>query len=293
MARKEKGQIEVRRTSMPMIMVAATLLLASGVALAATITCEGGGFCEDTDQGDFLSGDSEGDVGNDTIAGGAGADTILDGFGKNTLSGGDGNDDILGNGQLSGGDGNDYLGTPNSGSSSTASGGDGLDVISSREESDILCGGKSVDLVKGGKGNDTSSGDESGDFVWPQEGTDKSSGGGGDDVLIDSTFVSILKSGDEAARGSGVRVSRQVRRLLLKTFGPLATRTIEVSNGDASKDIFSAGGGNDRLFVDSVPTSTDIVSCGSGRDTVTADSKDVVANDCEKVLKRTIPLRLR
>ena len=49
------------------------------------------------------------------------------------------------------------------------------------------------------------------------------------------------------------------------------------------KDILSSGEGNDVLNVANKPAGKDIVTCGSGFDRVLADSKDVVAPDCEKV----------
>jgi Ca2+-binding RTX toxin-like protein len=49
------------------------------------------------------------------------------------------------------------------------------------------------------------------------------------------------------------------------------------------KDTLSAGAGNDVIDVLNEPAGKDIVSCGGGFDRVLADSKDVVAPDCEKV----------
>ena len=55
--------------------------------------------------------------------------------------------------------------------------------------------------------------------------------------------------------------------------------------GEGSKDdLLSGGEGDDILIGDHVPAVKDIVSCGGGFDRVVADSKDVVADDCEKVL---------
>jgi hypothetical protein len=49
------------------------------------------------------------------------------------------------------------------------------------------------------------------------------------------------------------------------------------------KDTLSGGGGNDVFSVDNDPAGIDIVRCGGGFDWVFADSKDVVASNCEKV----------
>jgi hypothetical protein len=53
---------------------------------------------------------------------------------------------------------------------------------------------------------------------------------------------------------------------------------------ESSKDdLLSGGEGGDILIGDHFPAVKDIVSCGGGFDRVMADSKDVVAEDCEKV----------
>jgi len=49
------------------------------------------------------------------------------------------------------------------------------------------------------------------------------------------------------------------------------------------KDVLSAGDGDDVVFVDNATPAKDLVSCGGGFDRVGADSKDVVAVDCEQV----------
>jgi hypothetical protein len=46
-------------------------------------------------------------------------------------------------------------------------------------------------------------------------------------------------------------------------------------------------GGNDVLAVDNKPATRDILTCGGGFDRVAADTKDMVAADCEKVVIRT------
>jgi Ca2+-binding RTX toxin-like protein len=53
---------------------------------------------------------------------------------------------------------------------------------------------------------------------------------------------------------------------------------------ETATDVLSAGDGEDVVFVDNRTPARDIVSCGGGFDRVGADSKDVVAPDCEKVL---------
>jgi hypothetical protein len=43
-------------------------------------------------------------------------------------------------------------------------------------------------------------------------------------------------------------------------------------------------GGNDVLAVDNKPAARDVLTCGGGFDRVAADTKDVVAADCEEVV---------
>ena len=51
---------------------------------------------------------------------------------------------------------------------------------------------------------------------------------------------------------------------------------------ELSKDNFSGGPGNDVIDVLHYRSARDLVVCGSGFDLVGANSKDVVAPDCEK-----------
>ena len=66
------------------------MLLACGVALAATIDC-GGGDCVGTSSGDTVNGDP---AGNDAVYGGRGDDAVNRGDGDELLVGDKGNDTI-------------------------------------------------------------------------------------------------------------------------------------------------------------------------------------------------------
>ena len=54
------------------------------------------------------------------------------------------------------------------------------------------------------------------------------------------------------------------------------------------KDILSGGDGADVIIVTNKPAGKDVVSCGRGFDRVLADRKDVVAPDCEKVVRDSL-----
>jgi len=51
----------------------------------------------------------------------------------------------------------------------------------------------------------------------------------------------------------------------------------------AKDDVLSGADGDDIIVADHVPAVKDVVSCGGGFERVVADSKDVVADDCERV----------
>ncbi len=98
-----------RWTVFLLIAMGTTLTLATGVALAATVKCDGGWYCWGTDYGETLSGTSSdefiyGLYGDDKIYGYRGADTLdgdkdqgdasLDGDDK--VYGGPGDDTLYG-----------------------------------------------------------------------------------------------------------------------------------------------------------------------------------------------------
>jgi Ca2+-binding RTX toxin-like protein len=58
----------------------------------------------------------------------------------------------------------------------------------------------------------------------------------------------------------------------------------DVVLGGRSSDSILGGPGNDWVAPLNDPAYADVLTCGSGFDRVLADSKDVVAADCEKVL---------
>src|SRR5215216_1347018 len=90
----------MRKTLLLLTTMALALLVAGGVALAATVTCQVGVTCNGTTSADTITGTTS----NDTIKGLAGNDTIsaLDGIDKidggpnnDTMDGGAGNDTYL------------------------------------------------------------------------------------------------------------------------------------------------------------------------------------------------------
>jgi Ca2+-binding RTX toxin-like protein len=113
---------------------------------------------------------------------------------------------------------------------------------------DTLLGGSGKDVVNGGNLQKPFGGDKT---LVGGEGNDAVQGGLGSDNLV-------AQEGDDFMLG-----------------GEFATPPV--------KDTLSAGAGKDVIDVLNEPAGKDVVSCGGGLDRVLADSKDVVAPDCEKV----------
>jgi Ca2+-binding RTX toxin-like protein len=179
-----------------------------------------------------------------------GPDTLKGTNGADNLSGKGGQDDLFGLGgsdNLDGGEGKDWV----LGGNERRPGGGDKNLVRGPGNDGVL-GGRGSDNMLGGTGNDN---------VFGFTGSDSTVGGEGRD-LVDGFTGSDRMLG----QGGGDWI----------VDGPL---------DEASKnDVLSGGEGDDILFGDHVPAVKDIVSCGGGFDRAVVDSKDVVANDCEKVL---------
>ena len=144
------------------------MLLASGVAFAATVYCPtdpDGDVCNGTEEADVLVGrDPEMDTifgdggddkadgygGNDTIVGEAGNDTLYGGEGQDTMGGSTGADSVYGGDDfddITGDEGNDFL-----------HGGPGVDDISDDSGKDQIRGGGGGDYIDTGYSEDLASG---------------------------------------------------------------------------------------------------------------------------------------
>jgi len=139
------------------------------------------------------------------------------------------------------------------------------DRIFSLAGKDILIGGTGKDLLWGGAIRSlhhdlpvdyTSSGGEK--KLVGGSGNEVLYGGRGSDVILGNTGNDFL-IGNDFLSGNAGEYSHPV------------------------KDALSGGAGNDVFAVDNDPAGKDVVTCGSGFDRVFADSKDMLAPDCEKV----------
>jgi Ca2+-binding RTX toxin-like protein len=170
-----KAGLYMRRTIVLLATMALTLLVASGVSLAATrIGTDGPDTLRGTKGDDNLLGQG----GNDTLLSLAGDDTLLGGPGKDVVNGGSLAEPLGGNKNLLGGEGNDAV-----------QGGLGSDNVLGGEGNDYMVDGEFEppavkDILSAGAGNDVVG------LVNKPAGKDVvSCGGGFDRVLADRADV--------------------------------------------------------------------------------------------------------
>ena len=141
------------------------------------------------------------------------------------------------------------------------------------------------DTLRGTNEDDNLVGKRGQDDLFALRGKDNLLGGPGRDNVLGGDEVSVGASGGDknlaggpgndrvlGGRGSDNIVGEEGNDLL-----------VDSALREASKDKLVGGGGNDVIDVLSSPAVKDLVVCGSGFDRVLADSKDVLAPDCERV----------
>jgi Ca2+-binding RTX toxin-like protein len=141
------------------------------------------------------------------------------------------------------------------------------------------------DTLRGTNGNDNLIGRGGNDRLYSLAGRDNLLGGLGKDCLLCVTRQFHFFAGDKnlvggpgndfifAGKGSDHVVGGEGNDLLS-----------DDGVREFSKDTLSGGPGNDVIDVMHYRTARDQVVCGSGFDRVAANSKDVVASDCERVV---------
>jgi len=162
----------MRRVILLLTVMAATLVLASGVALAVTkIGTDGPDHLVGTNGDDNLLGKG----GNDKLYALRGRDNLLGGSGKDLVLGGNARRAMGGDKNLVGGSGDDIVG-----------GGLGTDNVVGGEGNDVLCGGpdRKTDTLSAGGGND-----EVGILDSPAVKDLVTCGSGFDQVYVDSKDV--------------------------------------------------------------------------------------------------------
>jgi Ca2+-binding RTX toxin-like protein len=179
--------------------------------------------------------------------------------GPDTLRGTNGDDNLLGKGA------NDVLYAL--GGRDNLFGAEGKDWLLTGERralggNKVSAGGPGNDGVTGGLGSDTVLGGSGNDFVFGDKGSDRAVVGEQGRDLIDGWTGSDRMLGEG---GGDWLVDGHI-------------------DEPSKNDVLLGGDGDDILFGDHVPAVKDIVSCGGGFDRAVVDRKDVVADDCEKVL---------
>jgi RTX calcium-binding nonapeptide repeat (4 copies) len=145
-------------------------------------------------------------------------------------------------------------------------------------------GTQARDFLKGTDGADNLVGKGANDLIFGLAGKDNLLGGSGKDIVLGGTFTRSLPGKKDLVGGTGNDV----------VFGGKGSDHVLgnegndfVGNGpNRSTDKISAGEGNDVVGSFNDPAAKDVVTCGGGLDRVFADTKDMVAPDCEKVADR-------
>jgi Ca2+-binding RTX toxin-like protein len=260
---------QVGGRALPLLTLTGTsLVLATGVASAANITCPpltGVVECVGTNNDDRITGTADGDTirgrrGNDLVDGRAGNDEIRGGPDNDTLRGGDGDDRYLF--YASGGPAdwgrdtiNDPSGTANSLSFSGVTTPVRLEFVASPVAPEAQSGNNTLDFpatftvieADGGTADDVILGNDLENFINGFDGNDFLDGRGGEDTLI----------------------------------GAAGRDTIYVVDGEA--DTVLGEESNDTIYA--VDDAADDINCGDGNDTVYADVGAVadLLTDCENV----------
>jgi Ca2+-binding RTX toxin-like protein len=172
------------------------------------------------------------------------------------IAGTEGDDSLTGTG------GGDFISALAGDDVVRALGGD--DCVFGERGRDRLNGGTGVDFLKGHSGADRLRGGGGADRLAADSGKDSVAGGGGADLIGGGGGADSLGGGGGADKISGDAGSDRV-------------------SGGSGADAVSGGSGKDNINV--ARGGRDRVDCGSGRDVVRADAGDVVASDCERVIR--------
>jgi RTX calcium-binding nonapeptide repeat (4 copies) len=249
--------------------MAIVLVVASGVAWAATISCPNrdGNLCVGTDRKDTMTGrdrradDMRGKGSGDEMKGRGGGDTVLGEKGPDTLSGGPGMDTLgggLGKDTLGGAEGPDALkGGSADDTYNFGINGWGKDTITdtTNSDNDYLTGnfaqfgfpnslstGLTINLASSASSHEVKNGALTNTVNWSND-------------AIDGVYVGSTP--DDTINGNGA-----ANQLIAKG---------GVDNDDTINDTINAGNGDDWISVLDFVDGEDQVNCGEGFDTVFFD----------------------
>ena len=142
------------------------------------------------------------------------------------------------------------------------------------------------DTLRGTNGDDNLLGKGgNNDKLFSLNGRDNLLGGAGKDCLLCATRQFRGFAGDKILLGGpGNDYVLAGKGSESVVGGEGNDHLVDPGNREFSKDRYSGGPGNEVIDVVHFRGASDRVICGSGFDRVVADSKDVVAPDCEKVV---------
>jgi Ca2+-binding RTX toxin-like protein len=245
----------MRRSALLLTSLVLAVLLASGVAWAATINCRASADrCYGTNGSDTINGSGVRDIiYGDALYGTTidRADIIYGNGGADKISGGAGADDVYGN------DDKDVI-----------YGNDGKDTLRGNEDDDEFFGGDEDDVIKGGAGADRVS------TTQQILGDDRMYGGPGNDSFSDEVGRNVLSGGlgndylyghSRLVGGKGDDdIVAHARNEETADEGPRG-----ILGGPGNDYVNSQGGTNDTIYVSD--GERDTVGCGRGTDTVYFD----------------------
>lgn len=210
-----------RRALLLTALMAAALVVASGMAFAATISCPNrdGKLCVGTPRGDTMTGrnsadDIRGRSGSDTLRAGKGSDKLRGDLGNDTLQGAGGNDTYLfddGWGQdsisrdNSGVDTLEFSATsanlsvdlvPTSGTAEASSGTSTLNITNTELVIENVRGGTGRNNIKGNEANNRLFGNADHDALYGRGGNDTLSGGASTDDLYGAAGNDTMNGGE-------------------------------------------------------------------------------------------------
>jgi hypothetical protein len=140
------------------------------------------------------------------------------------------------------------------------------------------------DTLRGTNGNDNLIGKGGNDILFSLNGRDNLLGGPGKDIVLgENERLNFARGNKDLVGGPGndVVVGGRGSDNVLGDEGN--DFLIDGPTREFSLDKVSGGDGNDVFLVDNVPAAKDLVTCGDGFDRVLADTKDLVARNCERV----------
>lgn len=251
-----------RRAMVCVAAMAATVLLAGGVALAANVIPCPGGLCEGTAGDDQMTGTNSTDYlyakeGNDTLRGLGAFDDLRGGPGNDNLNGGGGNDQYN---FYEDNWGRDLISADGAGTEDWliffTSGALTVDLIPSPDRPEVSSGPNRINFaptvviewVQGGPASDSIKGNGAGNYILGGNLNDRLMGRGGNDKMYGDIAVFSNQGND-------------------------------VLNGGPGRDILDGGPGDDTFYAQD--GEADEIDCGPGGDVVHADpSLDALSNDC-------------